>query len=758
MEMKRVEEKDNLKKSLLLKWGVQYLSLTLVPFVIFICFASYSSSLLFNSIKKLNKTSLSSVSREIDSILDSTNSLAEDIILSQSISSIRYRADDERIPSQDLYTASTNLRHLMNSYSMLTDCMIFSPGTDLYVSTMRWGTIEEIFLRDEFSLLFSEEISQDIFMEDANRIRIYDASYNQWNGIRIERILIIRPLSFVQYGAENGYYLAAIANVKDLLSSDLSDFNDFMIVQKDTGRVLFDYSASYCSGDILEDAPLHDQNSAFVLGNDIASVGSSEYSSFMYVILTDRADYNRYRNLMVVSAASLLLISMLVTAFLIYRHTVNEWNNYKSAMNAIGSEFDNSAIEENPYAPFMHSAERMKAEKELMGTVIETQTKKLKESILLKLVDTDSAPVSAEALEECGIHFISDKFTVLLISLSSDENRDEIEAEIIALMSSDKCQTIPFPSAHGIAVLLSVIPDSSFDRILASNVKELMEKHKEVARAAASDVSEGLKSVGSDYLDAINVLEYESEIDSREFMVYRDIVDVFKKVGFVYTTEDEIMLQQAIEEGRELEAKNLLSAFIEKNRENSSPRTLRYLLFSIMGTIIRSSSRIEQAYGWEMPEISISSIIQSDNFSASFEEVSSVLESIVRIVVEKKSENENYKEESYIAYKKALNIIQNEFSDSMLNVSEVAEKIGVSNVYLSKIFKRYHGSNISDYIAQYRIMVAKKYLSQDKPIKDIVEECGFGSLRTFLRQFKDKENITPGQFRAMRKERSDEEV
>lgn len=754
---KREEEKDSFKKGLVIKWGIQYLSLSLIPLIVFVCFAYYSSSLLFESIKSQNRISLISISRQIDNVLDSCNLLAEDLLLSSEITAVRspFPNQQGRLPSQDLYEATNSLRHLMSGYSTIEDAMIYSKDEDLYISSMRWGTIAELYMRDEFRLPFTDTETDEILSQELRRIKIYDVSYNSLSGERMERMLIIRPLSFVQ--SSDAYNLAVVVDVQDLLE-ELSDYNDFIIIQNDTGRILFDYLGSYDYGNVIEQASSAKDGSTFNLGNDIATIGASELSNFKYIILADKTSFYHYRNLLVLAAVVLLFICIGTCTLLIGRRIRNEWSDYEKAISALGDDFDTSLDQKDKYAPFKISAERMKAEREVMGSVIENQTKRLKENIVLKLVDSDSAPVSRDVLDECGIKFISETFLVLLFSLNESTDRENLEAIIQGKLNNDKCQLIPFPSSHGIAFLLSVNPDSSFYHDFARSIKEIMEENDGILRAAASDLSNGLDSVGSDYLDAINVLEYEAQVDSQEFMLYRDVVGVFKKVGFSYTTEDEIVLQQAIENGNEMEAKALVESFIEKNRSSSSPRTMRYLLFSIMGTILRTSNRLEQLYGWEFPNISVSSIIQSNNFNSSLDEVLDVLESIVRVVVEKKSENEFIKEESFLIYKKALNLIQKEFSDSMLNVSKVAGKLGVSNVYLSKVFKKYHGSNISDYIACYRIMVAKKYLSQDKPIKEIVDECGFGSLRTFLRQFKDKEHITPGQFRAMRKESANEKI
>ena len=84
----------------------------------------------------------------------------------------------------------------------------------------------------------------------------------------------------------------------------------------------------------------------------------------------------------------------------------------------------------------------------------------------------------------------------------------------------------------------------------------------------------------------------------------------------------------------------------------------------------------------------------------------------------------------------------------MMNVSSIADNFHISIAYLSRIFKKYHGINISEYITSYRLDCAKSLLSEGKMVSEVVEECGFGSLRTFLRVFKSVEGITPGQYKS----------
>ncbi len=49
----------------------------------------------------------------------------------------------------------------------------------------------------------------------------------------------------------------------------------------------------------------------------------------------------------------------------------------------------------------------------------------------------------------------------------------------------------------------------------------------------------------------------------------------------------------------------------------------------------------------------------------------------------------------------------------------------------------------------YRIEKAKEMLSENRTANEIVEACGFGSVRTFMRVFKNSEGVTPGKYRTL---------
>ena len=80
---------------------------------------------------------------------------------------------------------------------------------------------------------------------------------------------------------------------------------------------------------------------------------------------------------------------------------------------------------------------------------------------------------------------------------------------------------------------------------------------------------------------------------------------------------------------------------------------------------------------------------------------------------------------------------------------EVLSKISYLHPnYLSKIFKRETGENISDYILSYRIEQAKRLLMDPSlKIYEVAEKSGFHTSKYFAALFKTEVGITPSQYR-----------
>ena len=86
-----------------------------------------------------------------------------------------------------------------------------------------------------------------------------------------------------------------------------------------------------------------------------------------------------------------------------------------------------------------------------------------------------------------------------------------------------------------------------------------------------------------------------------------------------------------------------------------------------------------------------------------------------------------------------------------ISLGAIAEHMGYSSKYMSKLFKESMNWNLSDYINYVRIEKAKELLSETTETMERIQEMvGIPSRTTFLRVFKKFEGITPGQYRKLR--------
>jgi len=96
----------------------------------------------------------------------------------------------------------------------------------------------------------------------------------------------------------------------------------------------------------------------------------------------------------------------------------------------------------------------------------------------------------------------------------------------------------------------------------------------------------------------------------------------------------------------------------------------------------------------------------------------------------------------------AKNYIDSNYSDIDLTLSSTADHLGISPSYLSRLFSNAYEVRFTQYLNNIRVDHAKELLSDEsKLIKDIAAEVGFGTTQNFLRVFKAKTGISPGEYR-----------
>jgi AraC family transcriptional regulator len=90
-------------------------------------------------------------------------------------------------------------------------------------------------------------------------------------------------------------------------------------------------------------------------------------------------------------------------------------------------------------------------------------------------------------------------------------------------------------------------------------------------------------------------------------------------------------------------------------------------------------------------------------------------------------------------------------SSDRLKVRELARQAGVHPVYLARIFRRYYGCSVGEYVRLIRVQQAQQdLLDSNEPIADIALKNGFADQSHFTRSFKDVTGVTPARYRNQR--------
>lgn len=98
---------------------------------------------------------------------------------------------------------------------------------------------------------------------------------------------------------------------------------------------------------------------------------------------------------------------------------------------------------------------------------------------------------------------------------------------------------------------------------------------------------------------------------------------------------------------------------------------------------------------------------------------------------------------------KAISYIEDHLFEPGLSNENIAENLGISEVYLRKLFRQNCNTTPKQYILGLRLAKAKQLLCHTSfSVTRVSEECGFSCVYHFCRAFKSKVGCTPREFAA----------
>lgn len=95
-----------------------------------------------------------------------------------------------------------------------------------------------------------------------------------------------------------------------------------------------------------------------------------------------------------------------------------------------------------------------------------------------------------------------------------------------------------------------------------------------------------------------------------------------------------------------------------------------------------------------------------------------------------------------------IDFVNENYEDSNLNVSILADKLGMNLSYVGRTFKNYTGYGITDMIHIKRVEECKRRLLLGENVREAAEAIGYLDSKSLIRIFKKYEGITPGQYKS----------
>jgi two-component system response regulator YesN len=192
-------------------------------------------------------------------------------------------------------------------------------------------------------------------------------------------------------------------------------------------------------------------------------------------------------------------------------------------------------------------------------------------------------------------------------------------------------------------------------------------------------------------------------------------------------------------------AKELLHELLAVTlRDNIRHQEYQMILFRLLADLIREIQNVGenlQASSQEERQLfeqlfHLKTIAETESWF-----MKTVMEPMVSLLNKKwEAQNKNISEQM-------KEIIHEEF-ESDLTLDLCASRLNYHPNYLKTVFRKETGVNFSDYISQYRLNQAKKWLLEtNMKVSEIAEKLRYQNSQNFIRYFRKMEDMTPGDYR-----------
>lgn len=738
------------KSKVYIKMFLSYLGMLLLPILLGTVIYAAAFNVMKEQSAKMNENMLEMVRRQIDQRMAEINKIASRLAMDSKIQKAsmvkgKFQTDDQFM----LYDIFKDLSNQSVSENFISDIFIYFKNTKT-VSSIK-GTMS----LDLYYKLYYEnkDYSMEEFADYIGRPHYADsAAIHREKGGDI----LLFTMSNLGMDLKDASATVCIAvkfsDIEKILSS--MAWNDQMgiMIIDENNQVIGIGPGSLLPGLTYED--FH----AFSTGN-IVNIRQSEVNKWKYIsvipVSVIEKDIRDVRKIAVLG----LFLCIAAGFWISYYLTKKSYNPLKSMMKVF-KKYSNDEIKagENEYQWLNEQVDRFFKEQVDAKRLMCQNQKNLKAYYLSQLLH-DSYNSNMDHLKQydiCldgsynrAIYFIFKNMDLPEKSyeMCAQENalRKFILINILEETLSNYVQVELVEMGENVAAVISGKSEEpeqlNILREHIEQVQQMIEERFDFAFAVLIGPSgQGLGRIHALWQQTLELESYINLLDT-DLISFEGVKDI--QPQYHYSMEAEQKIINGIKVGDKKAAKeNMEQVFAENFHGKVSTGICRCLIFDMIGTLLKGANA--GGYLNAAREIDFN---QGFHVKQPISELKGQFFDAIDIICQKIADEQKRMAGDDLLSQKIELYIQESYQDPDLNISITSQHFNMTPAYLSSIYKKQTGRSLLDYINSVRIAHAERLLMEGKGVMEAAQMTGFRDCGTFIRVFKKKKGITPGQIK-----------
>ncbi|OUS78168.1 hypothetical protein B1748_05260 [Paenibacillus sp. MY03] len=766
-----------IRNSIIFSWLVSYLSILLIPIVISGIVYDQSVRIMQNQVIRINESMIRQLQQAVEGQINNMEKISTQIALNPKLTRLINESANHR-PMSFAYVEQIkqlfqdfNIYTLSNSF--IDEFYVYIPNIDLVLTSSGHYASRSFYEAN----LHSRGATYESWHADMLRPHYNDYVVEPVLGSMEMETTITLIRSLPLQGESIKATLAVSINRDELLKlvENVNWANqDMFIITDRNNQVLFNSQNTSLPNFISNDKMMNASGVLYgeLQGNEVAATYmKSGAGDWNYISITKTSLFNDRVAYIRKLTFVCLIMCVVIGGFIAYWFARKNYNPINQLIQNIsrnaGLRLEKS---QNEYRFLSEAFSNAISEKQRSDRRLEQQMSSLRFSFISRLLKGKAGNIvpTAESLKMYGISFDRPRYAVILFDIddysrlmvhASDEDNLRLAEFIVhnvaeEMTSAGLHRGFAVDIDNFVACLMNL--EGTNDESLycdmeekVRDIQELLERKFQICLTAAiSRVHPTAADISEAYQESLEAIEYKLLKGSGSMIRYDEIVTSIEVSGsYSYSLETERVLTNSIKSGDYEQAQRIMDHIFESNITNGrvSLQIVKCLMFDLVSTMIKTMNELSTVYDPSFIEElnPVERLLKCDTLSELRLQIHAILMKVCGVINEKSKGNNQTKLRDLM-----IEFIEDRYNDGNLNLTMVADHVGLSPKYVSAFFKQATGEGISAYINKVRLTKAKGLLSTPNlSISEIAGKVGYTNSNALIRAFNKIEGITPGQFR-----------